>query len=95
MPIVKRAMLSVVFENPMDPTCKDNVDFGPFHHVKVYGTGLIGVLYKGTRAIEERIAILHSGDPRYHAAARYWRICATIARDNPLDYESFYVDGEI
>ena len=95
MPVVKRAMLSVVFENPMDPDRMENTDFGPFHHVTVYGKGLIGVVYKGTRAIEERIAILHHGDPRYPASARYWRICATIARDQPLDYASFYVDGEI
>jgi hypothetical protein len=88
-------MLSVVFENPMDPTCRDNVDFGPFHLVVVRGTGLVGALYAGTKAIRQRIAILHQGDSRYHSAARYWRICATIAREKPLDYESFYIDGEI
>ena len=95
MPVIKRAMLSVVFKSPMDPTCNANLDFGPFHHIEVRGTGLVGVLYHGTKAVEERIAILHQGDNRYHKAARYWRICATITREQPLDYESFYIDGEL
>jgi hypothetical protein len=95
MPLAKRAMLSIIFTNPMDPTCVANLDLGPFHHIEVRGMGLVGVLYKGTKAIEERIAFLHHGDHRYHEAARYWRICATVARDKPQDYESFYVDGEL
>ena len=95
MPVIKRAMLSVVFKNPMDPTCNANLDFGPFQHVEVRGTGLVGMLYKGTMVFEHRIATLHQGDKRYNPAARYWRICATITREQPLDYESFYIDGEL